>query len=97
MLGYVNELRASNGLSALSLNSGLNSSAKSRAQAIPNNFTANDGENIAKDASTLRAIFNKWCDSSTYTANMLRDDITTFGFGYYTNGKPSLFGVGHFG
>lgn len=93
VLGYVNQLRAANGLSSLSLSSDSCSSAQNRAQSIAGNFTASTNECIARDVTSLRAMFDKWVNSESNRAALLKEDATSFGFGYYTNGQPSLFGV----
>ena len=96
MLSLINSYRASHGLSALSLSNDLCGTARSRAQSIANSFSAESGENIANNVTSIAAMFDKWISSDSACANILREDITTFGFGYHTTGTANLYGVARF-
>ena len=97
MLTCVNQIRAHNGLGALSSNSSLNSTA----QACANRMAAEGamthssypggwgawGENIAKGYGSGAAVFNGWMASTGHRNNILSSNYSQMGLGYVAAGN----------
>ena len=86
VIRLVNEIRAQNGLSALTYNWELSRVARYKSQDMVGLSYRSAGENIAYGQRTPQAVVNAWMNSSGHRANILSSSYTQIGVGYVANG-----------